>query len=261
MTNDHRKKSDRDCNGFHITSYSYCIAPFPQRGARRTVCIISVVKLVRNASKGKRVVRRLGILLVIAAICAVAGWLMLDRVEGQLKWVGAGLMFLGLLAVKDGIDPWFSHFRGDQGEEELIKKLELLGDEYTVITNWQPPGEKRGDVDIIVLGPHGVAALECKRFANEFGCDGDYWFVRLEAGYKKRIKSLSSQTRGHAQCIKRHLKRQGVAGEVHAALCFRSLRRASITNPMVKVIDYDDAVDFIYSLPRVGEVGADHFVP
>jgi len=197
--------------------------------------------------------------MLFAAALAVAGWLILDRVEGQLKWGGFALMFLGLVAVKEGIDPWFNHLRGDQGEENLIKKLELLGDEYTVITNWQPPNEKRGDVDIIVLGPHGVAALECKRYAFDFGCDGDFWYQRFENGYKKRIKSLSSQTRGHAQCIKRHLKKQGVGGDVHAALCFHSLRRASISNPKVKVIDYEDAVDFIYSLPRTGATLAEVF--
>ena len=219
------------------------------------------MRLIRHVSRGKRVVRKLGFLLAIAAALAVAGWLMLDRVEGQLKWVGAVLMLLGLFAVKEGMDPWCNHFFGDRGEEDLIKKLELLGDEYTVITNWQPPGEKRGDVDIIVLGPHGVAALECKRFAFDFGCDGDFWYQRFENGYKKRIKSISSQTRGHAQCIRRHLKRQGVAAEVSAALCFSSSRRASISNPKVKVIDYDDAVDFIYSLPRTGVVRPEVFAP
>jgi hypothetical protein len=137
-------------------------------------------------------VRRLGLFVLFAAALAVMGWLILDRVEGQLKWGGFALMFLGLAAVKEGIDPWFNHLRGDRGEENLIKKLELLGDEYTVITNWQPPNEKRGDVDVIVLGPHGVAALECKRYAFDFGCDGDFWYQRFENGYKKRIKSLSS---------------------------------------------------------------------
>ena len=141
----------------------------------------------------------------------------------------------------------------------LIKKLELLGAEYTVITNWQPPNEKRGDVDVIVLGPHGVAALECKRFSFDFGCDGDFWYQRFENGYKKKIKSLSSQTRGHAQCIKRYLKRQGVSAEVHAALVFNSLRRASISNAKAHIIDMDDAVDFIYSLPRTGAVGVNRF--
>jgi hypothetical protein len=168
-------------------------------------------------------------------------------------------MFLGFVAVKEGIDPWFNHLRGDQGEEGLLEKLELLGDEYTVIANWQPPNETRGDVDVIVLGPHGVAALECKRYSTDFGCDGDFWFLKMENGYKKKIKSLSSQTRGHAQCIKRHLKRQGVSAEVHAALCIYSLRRASISNPQVTVIDFDDAVDFIYSLPRTGATLAEIF--
>lgn len=215
--------------------------------------------LVRNASKGKRVVRRLGFLLLFAAALAIVGWLILDRVEGTLKWGGFALMFLGLVTLKEGMNPWFNHLRGDQGEEGVIKKLELLGDEYTVIANWQPPNEKRGDVDVIVLGPHGVAALECKRYSTDFGCDGDFWFLKMENGYKKKIKSLSSQTRGHAQCIKRHLKRQGVSAEVHAALVFNSLRRASISNSKAHIIDMDDAVDYIYSLPRTGEVGPEWF--
>ncbi len=234
------------------------------------------VILIRNASKGKRVVRMLGLFLLCTAALLVAGWFVLDQMQGQWLLAARGPILGAAIAQLGGVSTWLNYYFGDRGEEGLIQKLELLGDEYTVITNWQPPNEKRGDVDIIVLGPHGVAALECKRYSSEFGCDGDFWFLKMENGYKKKIKSLSSQTRGHAQCIKRHLKRQGVEatiplpgqGEVrrgstgvhvHTALVFNSLRRASISNPKVRVIDYEDAVDFIYSLPRTGATLAEVF--
>lgn len=206
--------------------------------------------------------RRLGLFSLFATAVLVVGWFVLQRVDpGPWSFPLWAMMFvIAACVMGDGILTWFNHATGDLGEERLIKKLELLDDEYTVITNWLPPGGKRGDVDIIILGPHGVAALECKKYTTEFGCDGDFWFQKMENGYKKRWKSLSSQTRGHAQCIKRHLKRQGVTAEVHAALCFSSLSRATIANPKVKVIEYGDAVDFIYSLPRTGAVAAEHFV-
>ena len=217
------------------------------------------MRLITHASKGKRVVRKLGTFLLLSVLMLIVGWFVLRSIEGPWAITGWGFFLGAAIGVKEGIVTWMNYFFGDRGEEELIKKLELLGDEYTVIANWQPPNEKRGDVDLIVLGPHGVAALECKRYSIDFGCDGDFWYQKMENGYKKRIKSLSSQTRGHVLCIKRHLKRQGVTAEVHGVLVFRSLRRACIENAKTRVIDMEDAVDFIYSLPRTGEVGPEYF--
>ena len=197
--------------------------------------------------------------MAIIGVLILVGWFVLQEVKGPWTITGWFAVMAAMIGFVEVFKTWINYYLGDRGEEALIKKLELLGDEYTVITNWQPPNEKRGDVDIIVLGPHGVAALECKRYTSDFGCDGDRWYVQLERGYRKKIKSLSSQTRGHAQCIKRHLKRQGVAAEVHPALVFNSLRRATILNPKTRIIDLDDAVDFIYSLPRTGDVESDHF--
>lgn len=206
--------------------------------------------LIRNRSLGKRMVRRMSIFILVFLAVLVAAWQVSVRWHDQRAIVLLVVAFLSLSLIGEASGLLLNWFFGNRGEEGIIKKLQTLSDEYIVITNWQPPNEKRGDVDLIVLGPQGVTALECKRYSTQFGCEGDFWYLKMDNGYKKRTKSLSKQTRGHMQSIKRHLKRTGIRSEVSGALVFHSLTRASIENPAITVLDESAIAEFISRLPR-----------
>jgi len=215
--------------------------------------------LIRNTAHAGVQAARLGRIALLLAALAVIAYLAGRQMEGNSRIYAYFICYLLISLVSIAAGRWLNYWVGDLGEKRLLEKLRTLNDDYTVIANWQPPGEKRGDVDFIVLGPHGALALECKKFSTKFGCDGDFWYTLYDSGYKKRIKSLSSQTRGHVKCIQRYLKRAGVSGSVEGLLVFSNLRLGKFENPTVRICEADDVVSTIHSLPRTGRIEAHLF--
>lgn len=68
--------------------------------------------------------------------------------------------------------------RGLQGEQALIWFLgQQLDNRYLLLRNYTPPPPFRtgGDIDGVLMGPHGVTVLEVKAWRGVFRCDGDEW--------------------------------------------------------------------------------------
>lgn len=68
--------------------------------------------------------------------------------------------------------------RGLQGEEALIWFLApRLDNRYLLLRNYTPPPPWRtgGDIDGVLLGPHGVTVLEVKAWRGIYRVDGDDW--------------------------------------------------------------------------------------
>src|SRR5690348_15712695 len=86
----------------------------------------------------------------LAALIALIGWI----------WATYRLWFeIGALFVVAEV-PWFlkkagQAAQGDKGEARAIEALQSLDDRYTLVTNWVPE-EGKGDVDLLLLGPHGA---------------------------------------------------------------------------------------------------------
>ncbi len=215
--------------------------------------------MIRNTAYAGVQAARLGRIALLLAALAVIAYLAGRQMEGNSRIYAHFTCYLLISLVSVAVGGWLNYWVGDLGEKRLLEKLRALSDDYTVITNWQPPGEKRGDVDFIVHGPHGAAALECKKFTSRFGCDGDFWYTLYDSGYKKRIKSLSSQTQGHVKCIQRHLKRAGVSGSVQGLLVFSNLLLGRFENPTVRIVEAGDIANIIRSLPPTRRIEAAAF--
>lgn len=68
--------------------------------------------------------------------------------------------------------------RGLQGEQALIWFLaQRLDNRYLLLRNYTPPPPFRtgGDIDGVLMGPHGVTVFEVKAWRGVFRCDGDAW--------------------------------------------------------------------------------------
>ena len=112
-------------------------------------------------------IRRLCILILVFTALVVGALLFSSRVQGERSLVAVIVVLLSTALIYEAISELLNWQSGDRGEEGIIKKLEALSDEYTVVTNWQPHHGKRGDVDLIVLGPQGVTAVESQAIFNE----------------------------------------------------------------------------------------------
>lgn len=62
---------------------------------------------------------------------------------------------------------------GVQGEDRVLAALcERLGDDWRALSGYKNRG---GEVDLLLLGPRGVFALEIKNINVTIVCHGDYW--------------------------------------------------------------------------------------
>jgi len=63
---------------------------------------------------------------------------------------------------------------GQTGEREVQSALaELLNDDWTAVSGYKNP---RGEVDLLLIGPPGIFALEVKAISGHVFCDGDTWW-------------------------------------------------------------------------------------
>ena len=49
-----------------------------------------------------------------------------------------------------------------------------LGDEWTLLRGYR---NRRGEIDLVLVGPRGLFAIEVKYYNGTVGCDGDRWWV------------------------------------------------------------------------------------
>jgi hypothetical protein len=64
--------------------------------------------------------------------------------------------------------------KGDEGERSLLQRLEATLDERYLLLRSLPAPGKHGDIDFLLLGPHGVTVYEVKSWS------GTYWASDLQ---------------------------------------------------------------------------------
>jgi hypothetical protein len=144
-------------------------------------------------------------------------------------------------------DKWESWFLGKRGELAVTRALSALPDDYVLLNDLMLPNG-RGNIDHFLIGPKGLFVIETKNYSADVQCDGDRWFLN-----GKLTKSLSSQAKGSAMTLRRHL--QGLFAEHRARLPFiepilvfvKHRHRLELNQPTVSVLRLEELVAFISS--------------
>lgn len=206
------------------------------------------MQVIRFSSFAKTKVTRLvrlGLyLLGLAVVLGLGAWL-------YLPWrlylmLGAFLAFVRATAYFNAaLNPWF----GNKGEDRLEETLASLDDRYLLVRNWVPVvGEKsRGDIDFLLLGPHGALVIEVKTFSVATKCDGDKWQIQRPNGSWRWIKSPSRQLSGNVNVVAKLLKIRA-----HGALVFNDRADLKTCSPTVTVVRRKQLLETIHSLPEAG---------
>ena len=139
--------------------------------------------------------------------------------------------------------------RGRNGESQVLTALRNLPDNYTAVSNWKLPDTKNGDVDLLILGPHGVLVIEVKNFGAQYECDNDVWVNIKPHGYRVRIKSPSLQIKRNTKAVKSHLRQFGWSGPVQGVLVMRPRSNIRILASSVDIIDWSSIEAYINRLP------------
>lgn len=137
----------------------------------------------------------------------------------------------------------FNAWLGQSGEDRTAKSLSSLGDDYTLIRNLQL-GEKRGDIDFVLLGPFGVLVLEQKTNTVPMRCQGDNWSYQVKPTYWKQVKSYSRQLKRNVKAVERLIK-----APCYGAIVFNNGVELTVIEPTVEIICRKDLLKYIQGLP------------
>lgn len=149
---------------------------------------------------------------------------------------------------------------GNDGERRVLDQLSnCLSDEWTAIAGYSNPG---GEVDVVLVGPLGVLAIEVKYLNGVIHCDGDRWWrdkydkygnvVEIQVPIvDKKGRGPSAQVNASADRLQRFLAERSPVKWVRRAVVLshdasRIGKLSSITVDVIKRFDeLDIKADFV----------------
>ncbi|MBX0330187.1 NERD domain-containing protein [Oscillochloris sp. ZM17-4] len=197
--------------------YSTIVGAEPERGARP----LRVIKGGRYAERKERQALLFAGMIGAVGLMLWAGLMVASIVNLWLRsgWL-ISLLILVLFGVVIGLQRLLDRFveesrsyrLGRWGEERAADSLRgLLSDEWTLVQNFSFPNRAWGDIDLLLVGPGGIWALEVKAYSGAIRNLGDTW-ERLHKGTWRRLQAHpGKQARRNAVNLKTYLDQQGVA--------------------------------------------------
>jgi hypothetical protein len=99
---------------------------------------------------------------------------------------------------------------GRLGEDRVVEALRTLLDQrWTIFRSLRLP-DGRGDVDIVLVGPAGVWAIEVKAFRPTIRYADGQWEYQTKKGWKKLRTDPGAQVRRNAMRTRDYLQRKGI---------------------------------------------------
>lgn len=162
-------------------------------------------------------------------------------VIGLLITVVVLVIFLPQFAVKK-LDKQIGNYRkGQAGEDRVIEVMrQNLDGNWTLFRNVVLPGRSKADIDVVLVGPPGVWALEIKNLTGEYRNNGERWEYRAGNRWKSLKSSPSHQANDNAIRLANFFKADGIKQWVDAAVVWANRESSlSVKNPMVAVWTLD----------------------
>lgn len=166
----------------------------------------------------------------------------------QIALFVAALGFGGIAVVGQAARSYLNYWQGHRGEQAAKLALQPLPDDYTLIANWTD-GSPQGDVDLLVVGPHGVLVVEVKNWLGELVCEDDKWYRVMENGYKKPTKSPTKQALSNARWVEGTLRSAKVACQVKPLVVFNGGAEIKGDSRRVPIVRTDTLLACVRALP------------
>jgi hypothetical protein len=115
-------------------------------------------------------------------------------------------------AIMDQFAARLRRFRqGQIGEERTISILHFALDEsWYIFRNLELPGRNRGDIDVVIVGPPGVFALEVKAYHGHYRNIGDRWEYHANNQWRPARRSPSQQAKRSSKQLSSFFKSNGI---------------------------------------------------
>jgi len=208
--------------------------------------------------------------MIAGAICAVilfyAVWIAIRFITHQYALIipanknqAIGLAIATVIAVIASLIVWkiFDFFndatlvkldraiqnynKGQQGEDKVADIItQTLDGTWILFRNITIPGNDKADIDMILLGPPGIWALEVKNLEGEYRNIGEHWEYRI--GEKKELmkKSPSIQAQSNARKLRNFLRADKINEYVQPVVVWANQEHTPvIENPTVPIWLYE----------------------
>ncbi len=105
--------------------------------------------------------------------------------------------------------------KGGEGEQALFQRLGATLDERYLLLRSLPAPGKHGDIDFLLLGPHGVTVYEVKSWSGTYWASDLQWFrldKRMGVWHPSPYGNPTAQVLRNADGIRAFLSRAGLSG-------------------------------------------------
>jgi hypothetical protein len=139
---------------------------------------------------------------------------------------------------------------GREGEDRVVEKARrALDGDWVLFRNVVIPGRRRSDLDIVLVGPCGLWAVEVKALRGEYRNCGDTWERRVGQQWRPMVKSPSRQARDNAIALAEFLRADAITTYVSAAIAWGTAEsQLHVENPVVAVWSLDRLEDELANL-------------
>ena len=161
--------------------------------------------------------------------------------------IGLGILgiMLGRLSRRE-LNQFKNLRQGRQGEQVVVEELRAaLDNHWTIFRNVQLP-DRKGDIDIALVGPAGVWAIEVKAFSGNVRSQNGAWERQTKQGWKKLDQNPSRQVSENAKRLNHYLQQQGLN---------RWVEKAVILSEPQAITNFEHAEN-VWILPQVEDKAA-----
>jgi hypothetical protein len=140
--------------------------------------------------------------------------------------------------------------QGQEGEDTVLEIVrQSLDGNWHLFQNLTLPGLKRTDIDMVLVGPHGVWVLEVKALTGEYRNIGDDWEFRVGRRWRFSRTNPSRQARRNAARLSNFLKADGIKQWVSAAVVWANQEGSiAVEDPTICVWSLDRLPDELGNL-------------
>lgn len=134
---------------------------------------------------------------------------------------------------------------GQDGEDRTVQMIvQVLDGNWYLFRNMQIPGQGKGDLDLVLIGPPGVWVLEVKNFNGAYRNIGEAWELMLKKKWKPASVNPSRQANNNSLKLKNFLAADNLNVFVNPAVVWANPESLlSIENPSVAIWQYNRLPD------------------
>ena len=158
-----------------------------------------------------------------------------------------------------------AHRRGQEGEDSVVQVIvQALDGNWHLFRNVSIPGRNKADLDVVLVGPPGVWALEVKNFNGTYRNHGDAWEYKKGSRWRTMSKNPSRQANNASLRLANFLKADHLKVFVNSVVVWASITSPLfIDNPSVSIWYYRrlaDELGNIWQGERLSKIERDKII-